>query len=200
MRHLMETAAAWLAERPEEPCRRAAAAMQVERAQRPIAPVASETASRDLAAMVAQPEGALMEAFARAMPAFAWREPPQKDVGNHLVGRSAGNVIIGPEGTFPAQDLRFGAFVISAHTVYLLHAHAAEELYIVIGGAGHWWIADEPYAPRGPGDVVHIPSWTPHAIRTDDEPVLTLWVWMGDVSFDAYRFEPAGFDGEGHPI
>ena len=172
----------------------------VEREQRTIEPVASETASRDLAAMVARPEGELLEAFAAAMPSFAWREPPQKDVGNYLVGRSAGNVIIGPEGMFPSQDLRFGAFMISPHTVYPLHAHAAKELYIVIGGSGRWWIADTPYAPRGVGDVVHIPSWTPHAIRTGDEPVLTLWVWMGDVSFDAYRFEPAGFDAKGEPI
>lgn len=200
MRGLLESAAAWLAQRPEEPCRRAAAAMRVERAERPIAPVASATAGRDLAAMVARPQGKLMEAFAQAVPAFAWREPPQKDAGNYLVGRSAGNVIIGPEGAFPCDDLRFGAFMISAHTVYPLHAHAAEELYIVIGGAGRWWIADAPYSPRKPGDVVHIPSWTPHAIRTDDEPVLTLWVWMGDVSFDAYRFEPAGFDAHGNPI
>ena len=200
MRHLMETAAAWLADRPEEPCRRAAAAMRVERAERPIAPVASETASRDLADLIAAPQGALMRAFVDAMPAFAWREPPQKDAGNYLVGRSAGNVIIGPEGTFPAEDLRFGAFMISPDTVYPLHAHAAEEIYVVIGGSGRWWIDDAPYARRGTGEVVHIPSWTPHAIRTDEEPVLTLWVWMGDVSFDAYRFEPAGFDAQGKPI
>lgn len=200
MRHLMETAAAWLADRPEEPCRRAAAAMRLERAERPIAPVPSTTASRDLADLIAGPQGALMQAFCAAMASFAWREPPQKDVGNYLVGRSAGNVIIGPEGAFPDQSLRFGAFMISPDTVYPLHAHAAEELYIVIGGSGRWWIADAPYARRGPGEVVHVPSWTPHAIRTGDEPVLTLWVWMGDVSFDAYRFEPAGFDADGNPI
>ncbi len=200
MRHLMETTAAWLAARSEEPCRRAAEAMRIERAARPIAPVPSETVTRDLAGLIARPDGELLREFCRAMPSFAWREPPQKDVGNYLVGRSAGNVIIGPEGMFPSQDLRFGAFMISPDTVYPLHAHAAEELYIVIGGAGRWWIDDQPYAPRAPGDVVHIPSWTPHAIRTDGEPVLTLWVWMGDVSFDAYRFEPAGFDAKGDPI
>ena len=200
MRQLMETAAVWLAARPEEVCRRAAAAMRCERPARPIAPVASTTASRDLATLVAEPQGELMQAFVAAMPAFAWREPPQKDAGNYLVGRSAGNVIIGPEGAFPAEDLRFGAFMISPETVYPLHAHAAEELYIVIGGSGRWWIDDAPYSPRQPGDVVHIPSWTPHAIRTDAEPVLTLWVWMGDVSFESYRFEPAGFDAQGIPI
>jgi len=200
MRRLLDVTTDWLAARPEEACRRAALAMRVERGERPIDPVASATADRDLAAMIASPQGELLQAFVAAMPSFAWREPPQKDAGNYLVGRSAGNVIVGPEGMFPAQDLRFGAFMIAPHTVYPLHAHAAEELYIVIGGSGRWWIADAPYSPRQTGDVVHIPSWTPHAIRTGAEPLLTLWVWMGDVSFESYRFEPAGFDAQGAPI
>ena len=60
----METAAVWLAARPEEVCRRAAAAMRCERPARPIAPVASTTASRDLATLVADPKAVDWQRFA----------------------------------------------------------------------------------------------------------------------------------------
>lgn len=201
MHHLVKTAAAWLAGRPEEACRRAGEALAVPRAERPVEPRDGGEVMRHLDTLLARPdESALMGPFREAHEAFRWRLPPADQVDRWLGGRSAGNVVVGPEGTFPEEKLRFGAFMIAPETVYPLHAHAAEELYIVIGGAGRWWIADAPYSPRRAGEVVHIPSWTPHAIRTGEDPLLTLWVWMGDVDFGAYRFEPAGFDADGRPI
>lgn len=203
MRRLVETSAAWLQGRPEEPCRRAADGLRRALAipERPVEPQGGGDVLRHVDALLAAPgTSSLIEPFRAALPGFRWRLPPANDVERWLGGRSAGNVVVGPEGTYPTGEIRFGAFLIAPDTVYPLHAHAAEELYIVIGGSGRWWIADEPYSPRGPGAVVHVPSWTPHAIRTDAEPLLTLWVWMGDVDFGAYRFEPAGFEADGRPI
>ena len=47
--------------------------------------------------------------------------------------------------------------------------------------------------------IVHEP-FQPHAMRTESEPLLTLWAWQDDISFESYRFEPDGVDANGVPI
>lgn len=115
-------------------------------------------------------------------------------------GRYAFAEIVGPDASFESRELRFGAFLLAPNTFYPLHSHAADEFYIPISGKGRWRIGTEPYELKSLGSIVHVPSWVPHAIRCDGEPLLMLWAWFGDIDFEAYQIEPDAFDAFGHPL
>lgn len=45
-----------------------------------------------------------------------------------------------------------------------------------------------PTPGEPPGEVIEVPSMTPHALRTGARALLMLWSWTGDITFDRYRF------------
>jgi len=50
------------------------------------------------------------------------------------------------------------------------------------------------YEVHRPGSIIHLDSWTIHAIRSKEESLLMLWTWFGGINFDAYRFEDVSLD------
>lgn len=96
--------------------------------------------------------------------------------------------IIGPTSLVRHPDFRLGLFLLVPNIDYADHAHQADEVYVVLAGHGDWSLDRGPYEEKTAGDVIDIPSMTIHAMRTAAEPVLTLFSWTGDVSFDNYRF------------
>ncbi len=95
--------------------------------------------------------------------------------------------IVGPEGVFASQNIRFGLYLQSAGTVYPDHRHAAVELYYVVSGTAQWSKGEEPFAPQAPGNLIHHQSMQKHATTTLAEPLLAMWVWIGDISADSYE-------------
>lgn len=59
------------------------------------------------------------------------------------------------------------------------HRSAAAEL---IGPDGAGWVS------YGPGEVIEGPSGIWHSIRTGERPMVCLYTWTGDMSFDDYQF------------
>ena len=108
--------------------------------------------------------------------------------------------LVGPDGVFKSESFRFGTFLIAPDTVYPLHTHGAHETYIILSGQSRWWNSPAGYQPQTPGTVIVHEPWQPHAMRTADTSLLTLWAWQGDTSFASYRFEPDGFDKNGVAI
>jgi mannose-6-phosphate isomerase-like protein (cupin superfamily) len=123
-----------------------------------------------------------------------WREASRDKFASFMGGKHAITQMIGPEAGFYSDQLRFGAFLLAPDTFYPLHSHAAEEIYVPISGSGHWKLKDASFAPKGPGSVVHLNPWIPHAIRSGGEPLLMLWVWFGNIDFEAYQIEANAFD------
>ncbi|WP_294610377.1 dimethylsulfonioproprionate lyase family protein [uncultured Roseovarius sp.] len=94
--------------------------------------------------------------------------------------------IIGPNAMFPHSRLRFGLLIQREGFHYPRHRHAAEELYLILGGTAHWAAGDQPHAPRAPGGFVHHTSLQPHSMITRTEPMLAMWGWAGDIEGASY--------------
>ena len=148
-------------------------------------------------AIEASPIDELAKGLRALQQSFFWRTV---DAGNVMHGRSTHCKIVGPDGTVRDDTFLFGSFLIVPDTVYPLHSHAARETYVILSGQARWWNDDAGYRERMPGEVIVHEPWQPHAMRTDQEPLLTLWIWQGDISFDSYRYEPAGLDEQGNPL
>jgi len=129
-----------------------------------------------------------------------WTEAPRGKISSYMDDNHAMVQIVGPDHGFLSEKVRFGIFLLAPNTIYPLHSHAAEEIYIPISGSGHWRIQEAPYLLKKNGSVVHCQPWIPHAIRSGKKPLLMLWAWVGDISFQAYRIEPNAFDDNGDPI
>jgi mannose-6-phosphate isomerase-like protein (cupin superfamily) len=92
--------------------------------------------------------------------------------------------LIGPRGPLAAPDCRIGFTLMAAGTFYPLHAHPAEELYLVLSGAA-LWMAPPAQRVAPPGGLILHPSNQPHAMRTDQQPLLALYGWSGDINSPA---------------
>ena len=107
-----------------------------------------------------------------------------------FVARSGAAELIGPDGSIPSDDFRFGLFLIDADSDYQRHRHAADEIYLVIGGRAEWRVeSDASWSARTAGQWMDVASMTPHAIRTGAEPVAMLYSWTGDITFDSYEVD-----------
>ena len=95
--------------------------------------------------------------------------------------------LIGPGAMIEAQGVSSGLFVQAAGEYYPLHAHSAEETYVMLAGEAEWALDDAPPKRRRSGDYVHHPSYAAHATRTGDQPILAAWRWSGDLRRETYR-------------
>ncbi len=204
MLEFAQACAAWLAQRPEEACVRAAAELQTALLEHPV-PVTHGDGAEPKALAWLQPllqtpdRSALAAPLAAVAPGLNWFEPPPGELKQHLGGRNCMTQLVGPADRSTSRGIRFGTFLIAPEAYYPRHVHGAEELYVLIAGAGRWSYDGNPYETRNAGDVVRSASWQPHAIRTGDEALLMAWIWMGDISFDSYRMEADLDDAEEDP-
>jgi len=85
------------------------------------------------------------------------------------------------------QNVTIGFIYIDANNTYPPHVHSEEEMFHII--AGHCFTspgdkANETnrFVKRKPGDLFFTPAGTLHSVRTEEEPVLILWLNWGDYS------------------
>jgi len=91
--------------------------------------------------------------------------------------------IVGPKGLFPSNTTRAGIFLLAPHFAYVMHDHAAMEIYYVHSGSVDIQNGiDSKPRHLGPGQYSITPSEVPHALHTGDAPVLLLFVWTGNVT------------------
>jgi quercetin dioxygenase-like cupin family protein len=87
--------------------------------------------------------------------------------------------------------MAMGLFVIGPQVYYPIHAHAAEELYLLLAGTVSFRInpEDEWQAKRA-GDLVLHRSQEPHEMRTQRAASLALYIWRGEI------FQPSWYKGD----
>ncbi|NWL77118.1 hypothetical protein DM872_09660 [Pseudomonas taiwanensis] len=111
--------------------------------------------------------------------------PPSADFGNNY----GYGVICGPDSGPPAlmkdSDISFGLMLLGPDTHYPLHSHPADEVYYTVTGPSSWRVGKGPWSPRADGEIIHHPSWIPHATLSGDRPLVLLYVWQGDLETDA---------------
>ncbi|MEX2408679.1 MAG: dimethylsulfonioproprionate lyase family protein [Rhodovibrionaceae bacterium] len=120
---------------------------------------------------------ALLSAQAASL---AWGQTyTAEDISQAFQERYGWCELLGLRGHFASAEIALGVLMLGPETVYPLHSHAAEEVYIVLSGQAAWrkGKAEEGLLPAA--SVVHHPSWIPHAMRTASEPLLALYLWRG---------------------
>lgn len=85
--------------------------------------------------------------------------------------------IIGDGGLLSSSDVSAGFSLQAADTYYPPHAHTAEESYWIIGGDADWKVNTKPWFPVVAGDSIYHESGARHAMQTNEQPLLALWLW-----------------------
>lgn len=133
---------------------------------------------------------ALLEPLLRAAaPCLPWAHDGLSDgkIPEAAARRMLTAELIGPDSVLHSDTLRLGLFWQDAGVSYPSRSHAAEECYILLAGEGGWSLDHAPFARRRPGEVLRHASYAPHASETTTHPMLAVWRWTGQISWDSYR-------------
>ncbi len=125
----------------------------------------------------------VVDAFLRGIHRFAWNQTyTADDFGAAFLDRYGWVELVGERGCFHSARLLMSFLALGPETTYPAHRHAAEEIYVPLAGDALWMKSREPrgdFVPRQPGDIIHHPSMTWHAIETLDQPLIALALWRG---------------------
>jgi mannose-6-phosphate isomerase-like protein (cupin superfamily) len=159
-----------------------------------IFPVSTDCVTDDLKhPLLSQLDGALnaalgpselVESVAALSSAGGWYQVYTGDgINAAMADFMLAKQIVGPKGLIASDSTRAGIFLLAPNFDYLMHDHAAMEVYYVHSGTITIQNGTESI-PRclGPGQYSITPSEIPHALHTGDEPVLLLYVWTGNVT------------------
>lgn len=129
-----------------------------------------------------------LDAIAGGRDELSWRQSCRPDAPDLYNDNHAFVELAGPDGHVPAEDFRFGLFLLGPDVFYPSHIHEAEEIYLILSGTAQWQQDDAPFRPEPPGSIVHNASLQPHAMQVAAEPLLMFWGWCGDIGWAQYRF------------
>ncbi len=130
----------------------------------------------------------LTRLLAPLAPALPWSDTSANmTMPEGFRGRYSAAEITGPDGMIPAADFRFGTYLQYPDTWYPIHHHAAEELYFILSGTALWTRDGIDAQPEPPGTLIRHAPHGRHATHTLGEPLLALWVWLGDIDIATYR-------------
>lgn len=130
-----------------------------------------------------QPADALADvvvALQRVAVELSWRQTyGASDFGVDFLRGYGWSEFIGLRGPVPSETIACGVLLLAPGVSYPSHAHAAEEVYLPISGVAEWQKGVGDFAAVPVGQAIHHPSWTPHAMRTGDQPLAALYLWRG---------------------
>jgi hypothetical protein len=135
---------------------------------------------------------ALADELQRAAPSLAWQQSYGRDeVDGAFLDNYGWSELVGLRGPLASVRIACGFLLLGPATLYPRHHHEAEELYLPLAGAAAWQRGDEPWMPRASGTVIVHASDETHAMRTDDEPLLALYLWKSANLAQPTRLERA---------
>jgi hypothetical protein len=133
-----------------------------------------------LEALAAPGTRALVQEFVATAPVLEWRQTySAADFGATFIERYGWTELVGLRGPIPSETIACGFLMLGPEIEYSAHAHSAEELYLPLAGTAAWMRGEENFVVRAPGRAIIHPSWMPHAMRTERDPLLVLYVWRG---------------------
>lgn len=122
----------------------------------------------------------LVSAVVLAAPVLRWQQTyGAGDFGASFLQGYGWSEFAGLRGPVPSDRLAIGVLLLGPQITYPSHAHDAAEIYVPLSGTALWQRGDAPFAPVEPGQVILHPSWLPHAMRTQNAPLLALYLWRG---------------------
>ncbi len=130
----------------------------------------------------------LADLFDREKSSRRWEQSYSKSdglVGEDMLAGYGFAEVIGRHGPFLSSRVRAGIGVWGPGIDYPAHRHAAEEVYVLLGGSAEFHFGDGEAAlveTRQAGDAVFVPSLRTHGFRTRQQPLAVLYVWQaGDL-------------------
>ena len=122
----------------------------------------------------------LVRDLCRSAPSLNWRQTyTTRDLDRAFLDNYGWSEIVGAAGPIDSGRMACGFLLLGPSTLYPLHRHAAEELYVPIRGMAAWQQGDAVWREQPPGAPIHHRSEEPHAMRTAAQPLLALYVWRG---------------------
>ncbi|MEP6657076.1 MAG: dimethylsulfonioproprionate lyase family protein [Betaproteobacteria bacterium] len=123
---------------------------------------------------------ALVRMLVAGARSLAWAQTyTPDDFGAFFLERYAWTELIGLRGPVASSRIAAGFLLLGPGLEYPLHSHEAEEMYFPLAGAAKWKRDDGDWIRKAPGTLIHHAAWVPHAMRTEREPLLALYVWRG---------------------
>jgi len=122
----------------------------------------------------------LVRAMVRASPDLCWRQTyGAGDFGAAFLLGYGWSEFVGLRGPVASERLAIGVLLLAPQITYPSHANEAAEIYVPLSGTALWQRGDAPFVPVEPGQLIEHPSWLPHAMRTENAPLLALYLWRG---------------------
>ncbi|MEM7430101.1 MAG: dimethylsulfonioproprionate lyase family protein [Pseudomonadota bacterium] len=130
----------------------------------------------------------LMAAFEEHKVSRKWEQSYSRAdnvVGDDMLAGYGFAEVIGKHGPFVSERVRSGIGVWGPGIDYPSHRHAAEEVYVILGGAAEFRMDEEPASEtfvKRAGESVYVRSMRTHAFRTLAEPLCVFYIWQaGDL-------------------
>jgi hypothetical protein len=123
--------------------------------------------------------------LAEAAGDLAWRQTyGQADVAAGAIeasflDRYGWCEVLGPRAASRSDRMACGFLLLGPQTCYPSHRHEPEELYLPLSGSAAWRQRDGDWQQRLPGTLIHHASFEAHAMHTDADPLLALYLWRG---------------------
>jgi hypothetical protein len=117
-----------------------------------------------------------MDALARYATLLPWRDADVPgstlDAPRHRLARAE---IVGPEAPLRHPAFHLGFLLMAPWADCTVPGGPAVEVHHIVSGRASW-TTGETADERRPGDFILLPSKTPFAVRTDEEPLLTIYI------------------------
>ena len=135
---------------------------------------------RELDQVAAGAERALLGRLSHAADLLHWAQTYSiTDFGSDFLQRYGWVELFGTRGHFASEEMAGGFLLLGPDVHYPDHHHVAEEIYIPLTDGSLWSKDAQPFLPRWSGEVIHHPSNIRHAMRTEDQPLVALYLWRG---------------------
>lgn len=125
-----------------------------------------------------------LRTFKTLEPNMDWiqTEHYRESLGEAFMDKYCYTNLVGTKGLCPNEQFAMGFLVLGPDVHYPDHNHAAEELYIVLGGDDALWgQKSETPTTRPLGDIFYNPTQQFHEFKTGSKPLFGLYIWLGDV-------------------
>lgn len=137
------------------------------------------------------PVQAIAEALIVLGPGMTWTQnpnyrkapPSERFLDNYGYAVIAGTRD-GPPALLRHERCALGVLLLGPETVYPRHHHPATEIYVPLNAA-EWWREQGPWRSEAAGAAIFHGSNVAHATRTSAQPLLAIYLWLGDLAIHA---------------
>jgi hypothetical protein len=125
--------------------------------------------------------GSLISDLCHAAGSLAWRQTyASNEIDPTFLENYGWTELMGRRAPIDASRVACGFLLLGPCTLYPRHRHEAEEIYVPLSGTARWQQGDAVWREKPPGTLIHHASNECHAMQTNAEPLLALYLWRSE--------------------